>query len=106
MTAGRQGARLGLAVPSRTRPAATDVPTGGRRRSAPQRDRVRQRPHPQSRLHPRIICNEQVPLKRVYLAVMALDPTGKGRARRTQRWKRSLNALPIRFDGRLSAARS
>lgn len=35
---------------------------------------------------------------------MALDPTGKGRARWTQRWKQALNAFDIRFDGRLSAA--
>lgn len=47
--------------------------------------------------------NEQAALKCVYLAVMALDPTGKGRARWTQRWKQALNAFDIRFDGRLSA---
>jgi transposase-like protein len=49
--------------------------------------------------------NEQAALKCVYLAVMALDPTGKGRARWTQRWKQALNAFDITFDGRLSAAR-
>jgi transposase-like protein len=49
--------------------------------------------------------NEQAALKCVYLAVMALDPTGKGRARWTQRWKGALNAFDITFDGRLSAAR-
>ena len=49
--------------------------------------------------------NEQSALKCVYLAVMALDPTGKGRARWTQRWKQALNAFEITFDGRLSAAR-
>lgn len=49
---------------------------------------------------------EQAALKCVYLAVMALDPTGKGRARWTQRWKQALNAFDIRFDGRLSAARA
>ncbi len=48
--------------------------------------------------------NEQAALKCVYLAVMALDPTGKGRARWTQRWKQALNAFDIRFDGRLSGA--
>ena len=47
--------------------------------------------------------NEQAALKCVYLAVMALDPTGKGRARWTQRWKQALNAFDIRFDGRLSS---
>lgn len=49
--------------------------------------------------------NEQAALKCVYLAIMALDPTGKGRARWTQRWKGALNAFEITFDGRLSAAR-
>lgn len=48
--------------------------------------------------------NEQAALKCVYLAVMALDPSGKGRARWTMRWKQALNAFDIRFDGRLSAA--
>jgi len=36
---------------------------------------------------------------------MALDPTGKGRARWTQRWKGALNAFEITFDGRLRAGR-
>lgn len=49
--------------------------------------------------------NEQAALKCVYLAVMALDPTGKGRARWTQRWKGALNAFDITFDGRLHAGR-
>ena len=49
--------------------------------------------------------NEQAALKCVYLAIMALDPTGRGRARWTQRWKQALNAFDITFDGRLSAAR-
>lgn len=47
--------------------------------------------------------NEQAALKCVYMAVMALDPTGKGRARWTQRWKQALNAFDMTFDGRLSA---
>ncbi len=49
--------------------------------------------------------NEQSALKCVYLAVIALDPTGKGRARWTQRWKDALNAFEIAFDGRLSIGR-
>ena len=49
---------------------------------------------------------EQAALKCVYLAVMALDPTGKGRARWTQRWKEALNAFDIRFDGRLSSPKA
>ncbi len=50
--------------------------------------------------------NEQAALKCVYLAVMALDPTGRGRARWTQRWKQALNAFDIRFDGRLSSPKA
>ncbi|MBG6185530.1 transposase-like protein [Arthrobacter sp. CAN_A214] len=49
--------------------------------------------------------NEQAALKCVYLAVMALDPTGKGRARWAQRWKQALNAFDVAFDSRLSAHR-
>ncbi|GGW70217.1 IS256 family transposase [Streptomyces xantholiticus] len=49
--------------------------------------------------------NEQAALKCVYMAIMSLDPTGKGQARWTMRWKTALNALDITFDGRLSAAR-
>jgi len=49
--------------------------------------------------------NEQAALKCVYMAVMSLDPTGKGQARWTSRWKTALNAFDITFDGRLSTAR-
>ena len=49
---------------------------------------------------------EQAALKCVYLAIMSLDPTGKGRKRWTNRWKAALNAFEITFDGRLSAGRS
>ncbi|WP_030980806.1 IS256 family transposase, partial [Streptomyces sp. NRRL S-1824] len=49
--------------------------------------------------------NEQAALKCVYIAIMSLDPTGKGQARWTSRWKTALNAFDITFDGRLSAAR-
>jgi hypothetical protein len=45
-------------------------------------------------------------LKCVYLAIMSLDPTGRGRKRWTNRWKEALNAFDITFDGRLSAART
>ena len=48
---------------------------------------------------------EQAALKCVYLAVMSLDPTGRGRRRWANRWKAALNAFEITFDGRLSAAR-
>lgn len=50
--------------------------------------------------------NEQAALKCVYLAVMSLDPTGKGRARWTQRWKGALNAFDITFNGRLTVGRN
>jgi putative transposase len=46
--------------------------------------------------------NEQAALKCVYMAITSLDPTGKGQARWTSRWK---TAFDITFDGRLSAAR-
>ncbi|WAP57833.1 IS256 family transposase [Streptomyces sp. S465] len=49
--------------------------------------------------------NEQAALKCVYMAIMSLDPTGKGQARWTMRWKTALNAFDITFDGRLSAPR-
>jgi putative transposase len=47
--------------------------------------------------------NEQSALKILYLTVMSLDPTGKGRVRWTNRWKPALNALDMAFDGRVSA---
>jgi transposase-like protein len=48
---------------------------------------------------------EQAALKCLYLAIMSLDPTGRGRQRWTNRWKAPLNAFDITFDGRLSAGR-
>jgi putative transposase len=49
--------------------------------------------------------NEQSALKVLYLAICSLDPTGKGRARWSNRWKAALNAFDIAFDGRVSAGR-
>ncbi|MCW2904824.1 MAG: hypothetical protein JWO67_7089 [Streptosporangiaceae bacterium] len=49
--------------------------------------------------------NEQAALKCVYMAIMSLDPTGKGRKRWMNRWKAALNAFEITFEGRLAAAR-
>jgi transposase-like protein len=46
--------------------------------------------------------NEQAALKCVYMAIMSLDPTGKGRKRWITRWKAALNAFAITFEGRLS----
>jgi putative transposase len=42
-------------------------------------------------------------LKCVYLAIMSLDPTGKGQQRWSNRWKAALNTFEITFNGRLSA---
>src|SRR3954471_12341918 len=47
---------------------------------------------------------EAAALKCVYLALMSLDPTGKGRKRWTMRWKAPLNAFQIAFEGRLTPA--
>ena len=49
---------------------------------------------------------EQAALKCLYLALMGLDPTGKGRGRWTMRWKAALNAFDLAFDARLSAGRN
>jgi putative transposase len=48
----------------------------------------------------------QAALKCVYLALMSLDPTGAGRKRWSNRWKKALNAFELTFDGRLSAGRN
>ena len=48
---------------------------------------------------------EQAALKHLYLVVISLDPTGRGRQRWSNRWKAALNAFDITFDGRLSAGR-
>ena len=48
---------------------------------------------------------EQAALKCVYLAIMSLDPTGKGRQRWINRWKAPLNAFEIAFPGRLTQGR-
>ena len=44
---------------------------------------------------------EQAALKCLYLTVMSLDPTGRGRQRWSNRWKGALNAFSVRFEGRL-----
>jgi putative transposase len=49
---------------------------------------------------------EAAALKCLYLAVMSLDPTGKGRKRWSNRWKGALNAFDITFEGRLSVGRN
>jgi len=47
---------------------------------------------------------EQAALKCLYLVTRSLDPTGKGRARWTMRWKPALNAFAITFADRWPAA--
>ena len=49
---------------------------------------------------------ETAALKCVYLAIMSLDPTGRGRQRWTNRWKPALNAFTIAFPGRIIKDRS
>lgn len=49
--------------------------------------------------------SEAAAMKCVYMAIMSLDPTGKGRKRWSTRWKKALNAFDITFDGRVSAGR-
>jgi len=44
---------------------------------------------------------ETAAMKCVYLAVMSLDPTGRGGQRWTNRWKPALNAFTIAFPGRI-----
>jgi len=45
---------------------------------------------------------DQAVLKCLYLVTRSLDPTGRGRARWTMRWKPALNAFAITFAGRLT----
>ncbi len=49
--------------------------------------------------------NEQVALKRICPATLALGPTGKGTVRWANRWNEALNAFDLKFDGRVSTAR-
>ncbi|MEV7983489.1 IS256 family transposase [Streptomyces sp. NPDC086519] len=46
--------------------------------------------------------NKAAALKCIYMTLMSLDPTGKGRKRWTMRWKAPLNAFQIAFEGRLT----
>lgn len=45
--------------------------------------------------------SENAALKCLYLTVISLDPTGRGRQRWTNRWKKALNAFEIAFEGRI-----
>jgi len=44
---------------------------------------------------------ETAALKCIFLALMSLDPTGRGRQRWANRWKPALNAFTIAFPGRI-----
>ncbi len=46
--------------------------------------------------------NEAAALKCIYMALMSLNPTGKGHKRWAMRWKAPLNAFQIAFEGRLT----
>ncbi|PWJ25631.1 transposase-like protein [Branchiibius hedensis] len=48
--------------------------------------------------------NEQAALKCLYLVTRSLDPTGRGQARWTMRWKPALNAFATVFEGRWPTA--
>jgi hypothetical protein len=48
--------------------------------------------------------SKQDSLKRVYMAIMSLDPTDEGQVRCTMRCKTALNAIDITFEGRMLAA--
>ncbi|MFE3584280.1 transposase [Streptomyces vinaceus] len=47
--------------------------------------------------------NETAALKRLYLATLALDSTGRGRQRCSNRWKAALKEFDVLFGGRLTA---
>ena len=47
---------------------------------------------------------EQAALKHLYLVIISLDPTGRGRQRWSNRWKAALNAFAITFGDRFPAA--
>ena len=48
--------------------------------------------------------NEQAALKCLYLTIISLDPTGRGRQRWNNRWKAALNAFSVTFEGRILTA--
>jgi transposase-like protein len=47
--------------------------------------------------------NEQAALKHLYLVLVSLDPTGRGRQRWVTKWKPALNAFAIMFPGRIDS---
>ena len=87
-------------------------PVPGIRQGNPQRDLYDQQHRkpeledPQGGERPRPLPIEQAALKCVYLAIMSIDPTGKGRKRWVSRWKALLNAFELAFPGRLITSRN
>jgi putative transposase len=50
--------------------------------------------------------SELAALKRLYLAILSLDPSGTAKQRWSNKWKGALNAFEIAFDGRLHPERN
>ncbi|ALE85367.1 hypothetical protein XF36_21245 [Pseudonocardia sp. HH130629-09] len=69
-----------------------------------ERDRITQRPIPPSGTSARAFPSEAAALTCLYLVTRGLDPTGKGRARWTIRWKPVINAFAITFSDRWPSA--
>ena len=69
--------------------------------SSPSTPATAARPPPPADTSP---TNRQ-PSRRLYLATLALDPTGRGRQRWNNQWKAALNEFDLLFDGRLTAGR-
>jgi putative transposase len=64
----------------------------------------RSTPDSDARSTPADISRPSWPMKCLYMALMGLDPTGRGRGRWVIRWKAALNAFDVAFEGRLTAA--
>ena len=105
----RNHASATLPEPQSPAPSGAASPTGAASRMR-EPHRPRQRQSPASTATTSTITQAlrgavESALKCLYLAIISLDPTGKGRQRWTNRWKAALNAFDITFDGRLSAGR-
>ena len=85
-------------------------PVPGLRRRDPHRDLLHERHRVLNARYRRAVKarghfpTEQAALKCLYLVTRSLDPTGRGRARWTMRWKPALNAFAITFADRWPAA--
>nr|WP_246083275.1 hypothetical protein [Nonomuraea diastatica] len=97
---------VGAALPSGKR-LGRDGPLPVLRRRDPQGDLLDECDRENARIRKAVRARGHFPseaaaLKCVYMALMSLDPTGKGRRRWTTRWKAPLNAFQIAFEGRLT----